>query len=185
MADFKIVRIGSQPPRTWSFKDKKTGVDVQMETYKVMLEGEEESVDVNRKPGNAPEVGNILSGTLETTDFGKKFKPAPKAGFANFTPKDQEAIRAQWAIGQAVSLEKKADGTYELKTIELTAGNLFAMVERVKNGGITAEKPRTEDTVSKTGYDKAKEARDNLSQTFNNGEPLPDDEPINLNDIDF
>ncbi len=172
MSDFKVVRTSSQPPKTWSFKDKRTLADVPMETYKVMVEGEEDAIDVNRKPGNPPQVGDILSGTLEVTDFGKRFKAAPKTGFTNFAPKDQAEIKAEWAIGQAVTLEKGPDGKYTLKSIELTADALFAMVDRVKLSGAAPAKP----TLA--------EVRDDISKTFNNGEPLPD-EPINLDEIGF
>lgn len=182
MTDFKIVRIGNQPPSSWSFKDKRTQADIPMETYKVMVDGEEDPIDVSRKPGNPPHVGDILSGTLETTDFGKKFKAAPRAGFTNFTPKDQAEIKAEWAIGQAAMLEKKPDGKYMLTNIEMTATSLFAMVDRIKVATTNTDKSTSEPAKPDAG--SAKEVRDNISKTFNNGEPLPD-EPINLDEIDF
>jgi formylmethanofuran dehydrogenase subunit A len=51
--------------------------------------------------------------------------------------KNSDAIRAQWAIGQAVQLAI-ADNLTDIVTIEATAKTLFAMVERVKAGTTTA-----------------------------------------------
>lgn len=60
-----------------------------------------------------------------------------------------EAIKAQWAIGQAVQLHiaVTAKGGEEAQSIEDTAKELFAMVDRVKVG----EQP-------KSGYDAFKQA---------------------------
>src|SRR5881396_458783 len=101
MAEFKIAKVSTAAPREWSFKDRRTGSDVPMETYKVMLEGEDDPVDINRKPGNAPAAGELLTGTIEDSDFGKKFKPERKPFTPGGAPKDTAEIKAEWAIGQA------------------------------------------------------------------------------------
>lgn len=171
MTQYTIAKISQIKPRSWSFADKRTGADVQMETYKVMVEGEDDPIDINRKPGNAPTVGEVLAGTLEDTDFGKKFKPERKP----FTPgagRDQAEIKAQWAIGTAVRLLKADGSDIAQDAIERWGRTLFEMVGRVKTG-------------TPSGYEKAKEQADKIKQTFGDGSPIPTDEPVNIDDIPF
>lgn len=180
MADFTIARVSSQPPREWSFTDKKTGNPVPMETYKVMFEKEEEPVDVNRKPGNPPQVGETLAGTIEDTDFGRRFKADPKpftkGPFGGF--KDQGEIKAQWAIGQAVAIAIATNTTESLGilAIENRAKELFSMVERVKT---------VQPTPPQTGFEKAKATAAQLNKPGLDTVNFDVDEPINLDDIPF
>lgn len=165
MAEYKIVRLSSKPPRNWSFKDKNNGADVQMETYKVMVEGEDEPVEVNKKPGNVPKVGDVLSGTLEDSEFGKKFKPDKKAfsgGGGNYVD-HHEDIQIQWAIGQAIQIGMT---TSDLKPsdIESQAKQLLSIVNRIKN-------PQT----------PAEDALDKLDTVVT----VTGDESINIDDIPF
>lgn len=168
MAEYTITKVSGQPPRVWSFTDKRTGANVPMETYKVMIEGEDEPIDINRKPGNPPRDGEVLVGTLEDSDFGKKFKSERKP----FTPgaggfRDQPDIKAQWAIRQAVAIEL-SDKPVDMASVEVNARELFEMTERVKTP------PPTQ------GYEKAKAVATAIKQniptpnTFSNGEPVPD-----------
>lgn len=54
-----------------------------------------------------------------------------RGGGSNYQPKDEKAIKAMWAIGQAVQLIP--DKTkIELADIEANAQQLFEMVDRVK-----------------------------------------------------
>lgn len=158
MAEYTIARVSAQAPSSWSFNDKRTGKEVQMETYKVMLKGINEPVDITRKPGNTPQVNEVLAGTIEDTDYGKKFKkdPTPLPGRGStYTPKDTAEIKAQWAIGQSVSLtdkfakarivedtDKKNEPTIKeyWESIEQNASKLFLMVERVKQSKDTEAK---------------------------------------------
>lgn len=167
MVEYKITQISQKPPRTWSFKDKRTGADISMETYKVLLEGYDEAVDLNRKSGNPPKVAEMLTGTLENSDFGKRFKAERKPGTA-FTPKDQATIKAQWAIGQAISLFTTGKDV-DMSNIEENATGFFLMVDRVK---------------------ESKSA--NTTPTFSDGSPVSEpvgeiagDETIKIEDIPF
>lgn len=141
MADYKIAKVSTKEPRSWSFADKKTGGQVQMLTYKVLLEGDDEPIDLNKKPGSPPQAGDILSGFIENTDFGRKFKPAPKQN-PTFS-RDQGSIKAQWAIGQAYSKQVTPPASdKEWQEVENHATKLFAMVDRVKGSQpVTANKP--------------------------------------------
>ena len=82
--------------------------------------------------------------------------------------RDDSAIRAQWAIGQAVNtltpliakIAGKADETFIsgidakfLEDVELKAKAFYAMVDRVKGSEAPKEEPK------KTGYDVFKENR--------------------------
>lgn len=170
MPEYKISKVSAGPPKAWSFKDKKTGNDIPMETYKVMLEGVDEPVDLSRKPGNLPKVDELLLGTIEPTDFGQRFKAErkPYTPGAGFSPKDQDGIKAQWAIRQAVALHnhlgsQDKDNIPNLAFIENTAQELFHMVERVKTSKLTAQ------------------------AVFADGTPVPtsDDGMIDVSDIPF
>lgn len=137
MSDYTINRVSIHPPRTWSFTDKRTGGVVQMETYKVMLDGIDEPVDVNRKPGKFPVPLEVLTGTLEDSDFGKKFKPERKPFTPGGVGKDQDLIQAEWAIGQAVawlSNSKPDPDDDDMSKVESLAHEFFAMALRVKAG---------------------------------------------------
>jgi hypothetical protein len=155
MSEYTVAKVSANSPRTWAFKDKRTGADIQMETYKVMLDGIDEPVDLNRKPHNPPNKGEVLIGSLEDSDFGKKFKPERKP----FTPggKDEKAIRAMWAINAAIAwLTDSTPDPDDIAKIESLATDFFAMVDRVK--GAESIKP---------------------DKVF----PVEDGEPVKLDDI--
>lgn len=179
MAEYIISRVSSAPPREWSFDDKRTGRKIPMETYKVMFEGEEDPISVNRKPGDKPTVGEVLNGSIEENDYGKKFKKAPNPS-GKFQPKDTSEIKAEWAIGQAVTLTLSQGAVNLDKNIEDWANKLYIMVDRVKA-------PKADES----GYEKAKLAAQKIKekQTFSDGSPVdeifPETETINLDDIPF
>lgn len=133
MPTYRITQVSANQPKTWSFEDKRTHLNVEMETYKVMLEGVEDPVDVNRKAGNAPKTGEELSGAIEKTDFGQKFKAERKPYTPNAPFKDGPEIKAMWSIGQAIEWVKNEDKMERnLSIVEVIASELFAMVGRVK-----------------------------------------------------
>lgn len=77
MAEHKITQVSNHPPIVKSFpKDGKT---ITYEIYKVMFEGFDEPVDITTGVGKAPQPGDVLSGTIEPSDFGFKFKKTPYA----------------------------------------------------------------------------------------------------------
>ncbi len=82
MAEYKISQVSQNPPVQKSFQDRNTGQMVIYEIYKVMLEDVDETVDLNRKVGSRPNVGDVLYGTLDHTGFGLKFKKADRAASA-------------------------------------------------------------------------------------------------------
>lgn len=144
MSEYKISQVSQQPPRTWAFKDRRTGTEVPMETYKVRFEDVTEDVDVNRKPGNRPAVGETLTGTLEDSDFGKRFKAERKQFGGGGGPRtDSKEIQAMWSIGQAVAwingVGMPADGSNDVADIIPIAEKIFAMVAKVKNSDIAKE----------------------------------------------
>lgn len=183
MAEYKIAKVSANAPRAWSFNDKKTGMPVAMETYKVMLEGVDEPVELNRKAGSVPMFGDTLTGTITRDEYGQKFKAErkPFTPGASFAPKDQESIKAQWAIGQATSIEIASISQtqyFDFTRVEENAKKFFKMIERVK--------------APDSGYDKFKEQGEKLKQTvaetFSDGSPVTDmdmSEPVNLDDIPF
>lgn len=58
---------------------------------------------------------------------------APAGGArSSYQPKDEAAIKAMWAIGQAVGEAAKAEGATSMASIEHRAVQFFHMVDRVK-----------------------------------------------------
>ena len=106
-----------------------------------------------------------------------------------------EAIKAQWAIGQAVQLHiaVTAKGGEEAQSIEATAKEFFAMVDRVKSSEpkTAAYAPATGGGVAK-GYDTFKQAGEAVKAKqdtpVSNAEVdslIASGEEINLDDIPF
>lgn len=177
MADYTITRVSAKQPRSWSFTDKKTNEQVQMETYNVMVEGESEAVEVNRKPGDKPVTGEVLTGSLETTEYGRRFKKerqpyTPSKG--GYQPKDEAAIKAMWSISQAIAWLGEFESGSDVTDIEPVALDLFNMVDRVKTG-------------QPSGYLKAKEVAKQIKThaEVDKVYGLKDEDEINLDDIPF
>lgn len=62
-------------------------------------------------------------------------KQNPYGGKGNYSPKDQESIRAQWAIGQAVTMNIAPGMTFNgdfFKNVQEHAKRLYSMVEEVR-----------------------------------------------------
>jgi hypothetical protein len=176
MADYMIARVSSKPPREWSFTDKKTGAKVDMETYNVMLEGENDPVEVNRKPGDRPAIGEVLSGRLEDTGYGKRFKReskpyTPGAG-KSYQPKDEAAIKAMWSISQAVAFLGLHPKEAVLTDVEPLARDLFGMVDRVKTGQVS-------------GYEKAAATAQQIKQKAVDTAWGGQTQEVNLEEIPF
>lgn len=148
MSDYTITKVSENDPRSWSFVGRE-GKRVPMETYRVMVSDREGPVEVNRKPGNRPSVGEVLTGTITEDEYGAKFKTAPKPRSGGFSadPVRQADIKAEWAIGKVVDCL----GVEDLIVVETKAKQLFAMVERVKAGPSPA-----------SGYDQARSVADKL-----------------------
>lgn len=121
------------------------GKTIDMLTYKVMVLGEEETIDVNRKADGAkPVAGDVLEGTIEDSDFGKRFKATPKSfggASSSYAPRDDGAIQAQFAIKAAIALLRSDKDVPPMSVIEDSACQFFAMIDRVKNSKPTASEP--------------------------------------------
>lgn len=137
---FKIQAV-SQQVKDWS------GKFGPMKDYKVKLEGTELPVTITRKPESAPpKAGDEIYGTLDMSgQYGPKFKSESKPdGFrggsgggssGGKSPKDEKAIQAMWAIGQAINAlgTVSTDGVqHYLGQVNEMADELFNMVDMVK-----------------------------------------------------
>ncbi len=113
---------------------------------------------------------------------------ASSASTSSWQPRDDSAIRAQFAIKAAVDLLKDPSAEVAETTIEHWAIIFYKMVDRVKEAG--ADKPAETAPI--------KEAERSLAEMFRNRNDSPaaqservdvvhevTDEPINLNDIPF
>lgn len=161
-----------------------------MRTYYVKINGN--TVKLNKKPDSpAPTKGETLYGYIQPSQYGDQFKtqkkPFAPGGF-KADPDKQNQIKAQWAIGQAVSIynqmsaEDAASAVFE-QVVEENATKLFAMVDRVKNGtttGSTAETPQTTGTTSTGNFRQNTTEQDEKTVV-----DFDEDAPINLDDIPF
>lgn len=141
MAEYKIHTV-QENPREWN------GPNGTVYYISVGVEGHDKLISVGKKSPDALKVGDTITGTIEPTEYPTdKFKEersfpqkydGPKKGY---TQRDDNAIRAQWAIGQAVQLHiaVTAKGGEEAQSIYDTAVELYAMVDRVKDSN-TEEK---------------------------------------------
>ena len=102
---YKIIAVGSKgdnAPREWQGK---YGANID---YKLKLEGQDGIVVLTQKPDSKPPVeGQELLGTIESTQYGYRFKKerqqnfgSPKGNFAQ--PKDEEAIARSVSLKAAV-----------------------------------------------------------------------------------
>lgn len=122
--------------------------DGQKKIWNVALETPEGSVyrikTYSQKIASPGYQGEVYS---YVTKNGERFvrqqaqpKEATKSG-SGYQPRDDNAIRAQWAIGQAINLAsvKMNKDEITLPIIERYARELFATVSRVKGDDVTPE----------------------------------------------
>lgn len=145
--DYTITQVSAQAPREWG--------EGSMKTYyiKVKLEGHDRPVSIGKKAPDALHVGDTVYGTIanDPSHDEDKFKSEQKPNYGAstpptskpaYTPRDDLAIRAQWAIGKSVELKIAEGGDGD--AIEETAQWLFAMVDRVKKGSSSLPAPKAE-----------------------------------------
>lgn len=140
LQEYTITQVSAQEPRKWP------GPKGDVFYIKVKLEGHDRPVSIGKRAPDALHVGDTVYGTI-VSDYSHdedKFKPEQKPHYAGastpttgkpaYTPRDDLAIRAQWAIGQANSVIENPAKNAE--KVEDYAVKMFAMVDRVKEGGI-------------------------------------------------
>lgn len=164
LKDAKTVWVGDNP---WTSPDKK----VTIWTIKLEVDGNRDTYSTMSKALASPD----FSGDVEvyTNDKGKTYaRQAPKeegepthtTPKKEWVPRDDDAIRAQWAIGQALVLYRNWNNERpEYDDIQKAARRLFAMVEEVKQ-------PQLKLVTADTTVDEIIEMTD---------------APINLDDIPF
>lgn len=178
MSEYRITQVSGQPPREY-YNEKFSSTTYYI---KVKLEGHDRPVSIGKKSPDALKAGDTVYGNIVPTDPSKfdadNFKaerpaerPQEGSGSRGYQPRDDMAIRAQWAIGQAVQtiayLSPKAQDEWTA-TVERRAKEFYAMVDRVKNSS-----PITQKSVKKV---------------FKPDEVVADfdeEAPINLDDIPF
>lgn len=144
--EYKITKVSAQPPKEWE------GSHGKVYYIKVMLEGHDKPVSIGKKSPDALKTGDTVFGTIVPTDYEEdKFKAESKqfGGGGGREPKDEKAIQAMWAIGQAVSaiglVGEKDTALYTGEVSDL-AVQLFGMVDFVK--GSVGVSPEGKDSVN-------------------------------------
>lgn len=167
MSEYKIVQVSEQPPREY-YNEKFNSTTYYI---KVKLEGHDRPVSIGKRSPDALKAGDTVYGNIvpsdpskfETDNF-KAERPQEGSGGRNYQPRDDMAIRAQWAIGQSVGMQ----GLVKIENIEAMAKELFAMVDRVKNSA-----PITPESVQQV-FKPDKVVKD-----------FDEEAPINLDDVPF
>lgn len=129
--------------KTVSSKETWKAPDGQRTIWDVVLEADGKDYRLKTYSAKIAEVG--FEGEVEsyTNDRGDKFvKQVPKEQPAHYggsyQPRDDAAIRAQWALGQAMQLELASfqgeSKTFSWEQLERSAKQLYALVDRVKEG---------------------------------------------------
>lgn len=141
----KVGSTGANAPKPWTSSN-----GGPMMSYKVIFEGNPRTiVELSQKPSTpAPKKGDVLEGTIDMSNkYGPKFKKAfaPRPGGG--APKDESAIRAQFAIKAAIQFyaalpEKTRAGIEDGQLwIEARAKEMFTMVDAVKGAATTTVDP--------------------------------------------
>lgn len=144
--EYEIVKVSSRAPKEWE------GSHGKVYYIKVMLKGHDKPVSVGKKSPDALKTGDTIFGTIVPTDYEEdKFKAEtrPFGGGGSREPKDEKAIQAMWAIGQAISaiglVGEKDTALYTGEVSDL-AVQLFGMVDFVK--GSVGVSPEGKDSVN-------------------------------------
>lgn len=177
MAEYKITQVSSQPPKEYD------GQNGKIYYIKVALQGHAKPVSIGKKSPNALKPGDTVYGTIMPTEYDTDNFKAENKPYQAATPKDQDAIKAQWAIGQAVEINIKYEPTFDVIKVEKVAKDLYSMVDRVKGSSVDLN------AVAPT----AQIVPQQQTQTFSDGTPVPDivddrfdiDAPIDLSSIPF
>lgn len=132
--NYIITEISRQKPKPWN--------DIFYVNVKV--KEHDKPISVGKKDPTTLRVGDTLHGTITPTDLpSDRFKAEQpteqeKPSEGSYWAEKDKAIRAQWAIGQAVQLNI-ATGKMDSGKIEEHAKALFSMVDRVKLGENTSD----------------------------------------------
>lgn len=121
-AEYEITAVESTEPREWT-----ASAGATFHAWRVTLknaEGRElANVEMNKKPGNLPEVGQKIYGEVDTTgSYGPKFKNAPRPGqqgFGNNSNGGGSYDQRDEAISRAVAFK----GAVELLAAAIAGGD--------------------------------------------------------------
>lgn len=174
MAIFTVTRVGQKAPN--APKPWNSAQGGPMMSYKVMFEETGDKViEMSQKASSpAPKAGDKLEGSIDmSSQYGPKFKKdfTKRGGGA---PKDEAAIRAQFAIKAAIQLyaalpeKARAEVQDSQLWVEARAKEMYAMVDAVKGAATPASDPAKKEMDDFT---------QSLADTFGEGiEDITDEE---------
>lgn len=177
--EYTVTRISQQPPREYD------GDYGKVYYIKTQLEGHDKPVSIGKKDPHALRAGDKVYGRIIETQYDEdKFQAerrdnnhvGNKGSFngnkGHYQPRDDAAIRAQFAIKAAIEYCKTNDPN-SLNDVEEYARRFYAMVDSVK-GGLKGNTPLRD------GFNKAKEEVHEVPAAVLDGSA-----PIDLDDIPF
>lgn len=105
MAEYRVVNAMKTGSYDSQFGEADESGKKVMYKYSVQLEGQSDPVDISQKPSTAPpKAGDVLSGTIEDTQYGKRFKKDSGGSRGGGGRYDQEGAAWGNALSNAASL---------------------------------------------------------------------------------
>ena len=157
--------------------------------YAVQFEGQMDAVQLSQKPETpAPKAGDILSGTIEETKWGKQFRKESKGGGRYNDPQTRKEIIRQNALTNAVNfcvskanlMDKKEAVKYLSGKKVIQAASYFAKYSE----GEQTVAMTPEEVIALHGESPQGETQENETQETQTIE-TPRGEEIPLEDIPF
>lgn len=165
-------------------EDDGTGKKVMVK-YTVQFEGSDDAVEVSQKPSTAaPKTGDELDGTIESTQYGKRFKKAAGNGGGKGSyapdPATRASIEAQTSLNDATTAVKDfytlSGPTKDMKLSDYVGK--IVQVSKLFAGSLAGKSVESSNSVEivKAVMPGAEEV------TITD---LPENDKINLDDIPF
>jgi len=152
-----------------------------MVKYTVELEGEQDAVEIVQKP-DSPVPSGEINGTIETTQYGKKFKKEQSFGGGNkgnFTKADPNTMLISYAKDLTVALISKADKSTPKMVMDVLDDFTFHLkgLYESLSGYKTEGKPTAPITHTTVSANNDNEQDDRP--------PMPTDDEIDIESLPF
>ncbi len=179
MKEYKIIAAKSQA-KDW---ESKYG---PMKTYLIQVEGNGEPVQINKKADSpAPTIGETIYGEVTVSEYGQKFKGAPKP-FGNTSKPEYNSDGAKYGNSLKISADFYFNQGTKFASEDEFVGALQELAQKIFSlpipEVIEAKKTLTEqwnERSNRTDPGPSTHSKDVVA-------PMPDDdEQINLDDIPF
>jgi len=143
----------------------------KMFKYAIQVDGEANACELSQKPETpAPKVGDKIFGSIETTNYGNKFKKSAQGGFSkgSFQKSDPNTMLISYAKDIVVAFVA-AGKIKEEKEASNQITNFSTLFRGIYNILSNGENPIKKSEVV----------------TADDGQPIPEEEEVDIEDIPF